>query len=254
MNHPARQIALAAAAGMAWLSLAPTTVAADRPHLFQSPALRGDVIAFGYADDLWTVPRQGGRAVRLTTGVGLESAPIFSPDGKTVAFTGEYDGNTDVFTIPVNGGIPKRLTYHPGADAAVGWSPDGKRILFRSGRDATSRYVQLFSIPAEGGHAVRLPLPMAYQGQLSPDGSQIAYSPLAPAFGFDFTNYVSWGNYHGGRASTIWITRLGDLASVEVRTRWPRISIRCGAAGRSSSSRAAPATSASSATIPRPRR
>ncbi|HEX4239817.1 MAG TPA: PDZ domain-containing protein [Steroidobacteraceae bacterium] len=216
MNHPARQIALAAAAGMAWLSLVTTTVAADRPHLFQSPALRGDMIAFGYADDLWTVPRQGGRAVRLTTGVGLESAPIFSPDGRTIAFTGEYDGNTDVFTIPVNGGIPQRLTYHPGADAAVGWSPDGKRILFRSGRDATSRYTQLFSIPAEGGHAVRLPLPMAYQGQLSPDGAQIAYSPLAPAFGFDFTNYVSWGNYHGGRASTIWITRLGDLASVEV--------------------------------------
>jgi tricorn protease len=217
VNDFARQILLTAAAGIACLPLAPSTVrAAPRPHLFQSPSLKGDVIAFGYADDLWTVPRQGGRAVRLTSGIGLESAPIFSPDGSTIAFTGEYDGNTDVFTIPVSGGIPKRITHHPGADVAVGWTPDGKRILFRSGRAATNRYVQLFSIPADGGHAVRLPLPMAYQGQLSPDGAQIAYSPLAPAFGFDFTNYVSWGNYRGGRASTIWITRLAGLESVEI--------------------------------------
>ena len=147
--------------------------------LFQSPALSREAIAFGYAQDLWTVPREGGRAVRLTSGVGLESAPIFSPDGVTIAFTGEYDGNTDVFTIPAAGGIPHRLTYHPAPDVAVAWSPDGKRILFRSSRDSASRYTQLFSMPAAGGEAVRLPLPMAYQGQISPDGSHIAYSPLA---------------------------------------------------------------------------
>jgi len=190
--------------------------AAEKPHLFQSPALSRDAIAFGYAGDLWTVPRTGGRAIRLTNGVGLESTPVFSPDGRTIAFTGEYDGNTDVFTIPVAGGIPHRVTYHPAPDVAVGWTPDGKRILFRSTRESASRYTQLFSVPAEGGEAARLPLPMAYQGQMSPDGSHIAYSPLAPAFGFEHTAFVSWGNYRGGRASTIWITGLAGLDSVQI--------------------------------------
>ena len=95
----------------------PTTAnAASTPHIFQRPALSRDLIAFGYAGDLWTVPRTGGRATRLTTGVGTETSPIFSPDGATIAFTGEYDGNTDVFTIPVTGGVPFRVTYHPATD------------------------------------------------------------------------------------------------------------------------------------------
>jgi tricorn protease len=190
--------------------------AASTPHIFQRPALSHDLIAFGYAGDLWTVPRTGGRATRLTTGVGIETSPVFSPDGTTIAFTGEYDGNTDVFTIPVTGGVPFRVTYHPATDAAVGWSPDGKEILFRSDRQATSRFTQLFTVPAHGGIAKPLPLPMAYQGQYSPDGSQIAYSPLPPAFAFNYTSFVSWQNYHGGRASTIWITTLPGLDSIEI--------------------------------------
>jgi tricorn protease len=190
--------------------------AATKPHIFQLPALSHDQIVFGYAGDLWSVPRAGGRASRLTTGVGIETAPVFSPDGSTIAFTGEYDGNIDVFTIPATGGIPFRVTYHPAADVAVGWSPDGKQILFRSNRDSASRYTQLYTIPAEGGVAKVLPLPMAYQGQYSSDGSQIAYSPLSPAFGFNYTSFVSWGNYHGGTAGTIWITTLPALDSVEI--------------------------------------
>jgi tricorn protease len=187
-----------------------------RPHIFQRPALSRDLIAFGYAGDLWTVPRTGGRATRLTNGVGIESAPVFSPDGKTVAFTGDYDGNTDVFTVPTTGGVPFRLTYHPAVDFAVGWTPDGKNILFRSNRESVSRYTQLYTVPAKGGIAKALPLPMAYQGQFSPDGKQIAYSPLGPAFGFNYTAYVAWSNYHGGLASTIWVTTLPELDSVEI--------------------------------------
>src|SRR5450755_4354409 len=187
-----------------------------KPHLFQTPALSRELIAFGHAGHLWTVSRNGGRAIRLTIGAGLESTPIFSPDGNTIAFTGEYDGNTDVFTIPATGGIPHRVTFHPAPDVAVAWTPDGKRILFRSTRESTSRYTQLFSVPANGGEATKVALPMAYQGQLAPDGSQLAYSPLPPAFGFDYTAFVSWGNYRGGRASTIWITSLPGLDSVEL--------------------------------------
>ena len=190
--------------------------AAEPLHLMQTPSLSRDLIAFGYAGDLWTVPRSGGRATRLTNGVGLESAPIFSPDGSEIAFTGEYDGNIDVFTIAAQGGIPHRVTYHPAPDVAVGWTPDGKRILFRSTRQSASRYTQLYSVAASGGVAARLPLPMAYQGALSPDASHIAYSPLPPAFGFDYSSYVAWGNYRGGRASTIWLTSLPGLESVEI--------------------------------------
>jgi len=190
--------------------------AAENPHIFQRPALSHDLIAFGYAGDLWTVSREGGKATRLTTGVGIETAPVFSPDGKTLAFTGEYDGNVDVFTIPVTGGVPFRVTYHPAADFAVGWTPDGKDIVFRSNRESASRYTQLFTVPATGGVAKALPLPMAYQGTYSPDGKEFAYSPLPPAFGFDYSSFVSWGNYHGGRASTIWITSLPGLDSVEI--------------------------------------
>ncbi len=188
--------------------------AATKPHIFQHPALSRDLIAFGYAGDLWTVPRAGGVATRLTTGVGIETDPVFSPDGSTIAFTGDYDGNTDVFTIPATGGVPFRVTYHPAADFAVAWTPDGKSIVFRSTRISKSRYTQLYEVPAKGGIAKALPLPMAYQGQFSPDGKEIAYSPLPPAYGFDYTAYVSWGNYHGGRASTIWITTLPGLDSV----------------------------------------
>lgn len=190
--------------------------AAERPHIFQHPALSKDLICFGYAGDLWTVPRSGGKASRLTTGVGIETAPVFSPDGSTIAFTADYDGNTDVFTIPAVGGVPYRVTYHPAADFVVGWTPDGKDIVFRSNRDAKSRYTQLYTVAAKSGPAKLLPLPMAYQGTFSPDGKEIAYDPLPPAFGFDYTSYVSWGNYRGGRASTIWITTMPGLESTEI--------------------------------------
>ena len=197
---------------------APLAVAAPpaHPHLLQRPALTKTHIVFNYAGDLWSVDRAGGKATRLTVGVGLETAPVVSPDGNTVAFSGEYDGNTDVFTIPIAGGVPHRVTYHPSADVPVAWTPDGTQIIFRSDRQAASRFAQLYQVPAAGGVAKLMPLPLAYQGDISPDGKTIAYSPLAPAFGFSYNTYVAWGNYHGGRIGTINLTNLADLSTVTI--------------------------------------
>ena len=86
-------------------------------------------IVFAYAGDLWSVPRDGGNAVRLTNGAGDETDPAFSPDGTQIAFTGEYDGNVDVFVVPAAGGVPKRLTWHPAPDRVLGWTPDGKQVF-----------------------------------------------------------------------------------------------------------------------------
>ncbi len=196
---------------LAALATALPGIASAQSAILQQPSLSASQIAFVYGGDIWTVPRAGGRAVRLTVGVGVESGPVFSPDGRTIAFTGEYDGNVDVYTVPVSGGLPRRVTYHPTNDAAVGWSPGGQRILFRSNRSAASRYTQIFSVDADGGPAEPLALPYAYGGQLSPDGGRIAYTPFQAAFGFDFSSYTAWGNYRGGRASTINVTALEGL-------------------------------------------
>lgn len=133
--------------------------------------INGNEIVFSRAGDLWRVGKAGGAAVRLTTGQGMETYPVFSPDGETVAFSGEYDGTFDVYTVPVAGGVPKRITDYPGIDEPAAWTNDGKHIVFRSGRSAVSRYRQRFRIPAEGGAEERLPFKMALAGSLSADGA-----------------------------------------------------------------------------------
>src|ERR1700678_2985029 len=134
------------------------------PPLLHTPALDKTRIVFSYSGDLWTVSRDGGAATRLTSGQGIETNPVLAPDGETIAFTGEYDGNIDVYTMPLSGGIPKRITHHPNADYAAGWTPDGQRILFRSNRESFSRFTQLFTVSKTGGMASPLPLPMAFTG------------------------------------------------------------------------------------------
>src|SRR5712692_10143858 len=124
-----------------------SVIADSSPHLLlQKPTLSKTHIAFVYAGDLWTVPRDGGDAQRLTSGAGVETNPIFSPDGSTIAFTGEYDGNVDVYTVPASGGVPRRLTWHPAPDTVLGWSPDGKKILFASNRDSYASVSQLYTM------------------------------------------------------------------------------------------------------------
>ena len=191
--------------------------AAGTVHLLQKPAMNKTTIVFAYAGDLWTVPREGGAAQRLTTGQGFETDAAISPDGATVAFSGEYDGNTDVFTLPMAGGVPKRLTYHPAADRVAGWTPDGKRILFRSNRDAYSRFTQLYTVATEGGLPEVLPLPMACMGAYSPDGKRMVYAPLdGGQFAPGFTNFVAWKRYRGGEASYLWVVNFADLSTVTI--------------------------------------
>src|SRR5208283_2815498 len=157
--------------------------AADQPLLLQKPTLSKTHIVFVYAGDLWSVPREGGDAVRLTSGMGTETDPAFSPDGTEIAFTGEYDGNVDVFVIPASGGVPRRLTWHPAADSTMGWTPDGKSVLFASNRNSsTGRYTELFAVARTGGFPTPLPLPIAGEGSYSPDGARIAYVPVNRAF------------------------------------------------------------------------
>ena len=162
-------------------AFATVCLSADGPLLLQKPTANKTHIVFSYADDLWSVPRDGGEAIRLTAGPGIETSPIFSPDGSLIAFQGEYDGNVDVYVIPASGGLPKRLTYHPGPDVPVGWTRDGKRVLFRSGRKSYSTPSRLFTISAGGGFTAEIDLPAAEFGDYSPDGRSLAYMPLAPA-------------------------------------------------------------------------
>ena len=192
----------------AFLALAAIGIA-DEPLLLQKPTLSKSHIVFVYAGDLWSVPREGGEAVRLTSGIGTETYPAFSPDGTRIAFTGEYDGNVDVFVIPASGGVPKRLTWHPAADRVMGWTPDGKRIIFGSSRTAYSRFDEMFSVPSEGGVEEKLPLPSGYAASMSSDGQSIAYEPISRAF-------AMWKRYRGGQTSRIWLARLSDSTVTSV--------------------------------------
>jgi tricorn protease len=180
----------------------------NKPLLMRNPTLSRTHVVFAYAGDLWIVPRDGGEASRLTSGIGVETTPRFSPDGSTVAFTGEYDGNVDVYTVPASGGTPKRLTSHPGNDVVADWAPDGKHVLFVSQRTSYSRrFARLFTIAIDGVFPSEVPLPMGYEGAYSPDGASLAYVPIPRAFN-------AWKRYRGGMTSPIWIANLSD-SSVE---------------------------------------
>jgi tricorn protease len=179
-----------------------------KPLLMRDPSISKTQIVFAFGNTIWIANREGGTAVRLTSG-GHESHPRFSPDGTMVAFTGEYEGNSDVYVVPATGGVPKRLTYHPGADEVEGWSNDGKYVLFNSAREAVAHgVIQLFMIPAEGGFETLVPFPRAVEGSFSPDGARIAYQPI------EQWQPISFKRYRGGQTRLIWIAKTSD-SSVE---------------------------------------
>lgn len=178
--------------------------------MLTQPAVSAERIAFAYANDLWTADLEGRNVRRLTSDEGVEAYPAFSPDGRQVAFSGQYDGNMDVFVVPAAGGVPKRLTWHPSSDLVQGFTPDGTSVLFTSTRFSSNRsYAQLFSVPVEGGEAVKLEIPYVSQAQISPDGRLIAYNPFGEAF-------TQWKNYRGGTFSRIWIFDTGSRGITKV--------------------------------------
>ncbi len=186
------------------LALATHTRAVSDTRLLAQPAVSATHVAFVYAGDLWSARLDGSDVRRLTTSEGPVSSPVFSPDGTLLAFSAQFDGNTDVYVVPVEGGAPKRLTWHPGADVVQAFTPDGRQVVFTSPRAVfTGRYTQLFTVPIDGGVEQPLPIPHANRASYSADGRTIAYNPLPPQF-------LQWKHYRGGQVSTI---SLFDLQS-----------------------------------------
>jgi tricorn protease len=174
--------------------------------LLRQPTISNTHIAFVYANDLWIVGKDGGDAKRLTSNEGQESLPHFSPDGKWIAFTGQYDGNTDVYLIPSEGGQPQRLTWHPGADNVTGWTPDGESVLFASSREAVpTQESKIYKISYKGGMEDALEIPRTVAGEISEDGKYFAYQQIG------FWD-AEWRNYRGGQAKPIWIVDLKNYS------------------------------------------
>ena len=152
-----------------------STTAYAQTKLLRFPDIRGDRVVFTYAGDLWTAPSSGGSALRLTSHPGVELFGKFSPDGKWIAFTGQYDGDEQVYVVPTSGGEPRQLTFYPargplpprwGWDNQVfGWSKDSKRIIFRSLRDSwTLPIARLYTVSIDGGPSTAMPMPAAGSG------------------------------------------------------------------------------------------
>ncbi|MGE3274562.1 MAG: PDZ domain-containing protein [Vicinamibacterales bacterium] len=201
-------VLLVVAASLAGAPVAGLRAADGGTRLLRTPTVSATNIAFAYAQDIWVVPRAGGAARRLTSFQGQASNPQFSPDGRTIAFTGQYGGNADVYVVPAEGGEPARLTWHPGADLVQGWTPDGTRVLFSSPRQtwAPNQTPRFWTVPVTGGPPEPMALPRGYQGKIASDGRHIAYRMN-----------TSWDeerrNYRGGQNRPVWIV---DLQSYDL--------------------------------------
>ncbi|HKX32266.1 MAG TPA: S41 family peptidase [Blastocatellia bacterium] len=191
------------------LCISVSIAAAAQTKLLRYPDLYGDKVVFTYGGDLWTAQASGGTATRLTAHPGVELFAKFSPDGRWIAFTGQYDGDEQVYVIPATGGEPRQLTFYPargplparwGSDNQVyGWTNDGKAVVFRSLRDSWTLPVSnLYTVPVTGGPVTRLPMPESGAGDYSPDGSKLVYSPRSR----DFRTEKRYG---GGQANDLFI-------------------------------------------------
>ena len=197
-----RILSRTALAGALALALPVVCSAQIDARMLRQPDVSATQIAFVYAGDVWVVPKAGGVASRLSSPAGEESFPRFSPDGKEIAFTGDYDGNQDIYVMPAGGGVPRRITHHPYPDRVLGWYPDGQSILFASPMaSGTNRFFQLYRVSKDGGLPEKLPVPYGEFGAVSADGQWLAYMPQTQ----DFRN---WKRYRGGWASHLWLFNL----------------------------------------------
>ncbi len=208
--------------------------AADETRLLRFPAIHENQIVFSYAGNLYTVPVNGGTARRLTGHDGYEMFPRYSPDGRWIAFTGQYDGSTEVYRIPAGGGEPERMTWTPtlGRDdvadrmgpnnLVMGWTPDGTQVLFRSRkREFNSFKGHLYLTHPEGDIAEQLPLPRGGFASYSPDGSKLSYNRI-------FREFRTWKRYRGGMADDIWVydfetketSRITDTPAQDIIPMW----------------------------------
>ncbi|MBQ3174728.1 MAG: PD40 domain-containing protein [Bacteroidales bacterium] len=197
------------------LQLCVPVMKADEARLLRFPSVGGDKIAFTYAGDLYTVSITGGKADKLTSHIGYETFSRFSPDGKTIAFTGQYDGNTEVYLIPAEGGVPERLTYTPTLqrddigdrmgpnNIVMCWTPDGKSVVFRT-RWYTFSGLRglLYQAPVDGSDLKQIPTTEGGFCSYSPDGKYLAMNRM-------FREFRTWKYYKGGQADDIWINKVG---------------------------------------------
>ncbi len=189
--------------------------------LMRFPDVHGDRIVFVSGEDIWIAGTAGGTASRLTVDDGMERYPRFSPDGKMIAFTGEYDGNSDVYVMDADGGGITRVTWHPSNDEVVGWHPVSGKILFRSSRASFSRFSKLYLISPDGTGLEELIMHEAVQGSFSPDGARIAYNRVA-------RENRTWKRYRGGTAQDLYLfdlkknedSRLTDFAGTDRLPMW----------------------------------
>jgi tricorn protease len=203
------------------LALASTLMAQEKlTRLLRQPDIHGDTVAFVYAGDIWLASANGGAARRLTSGEGMEYFPKFSPDGRWIAFTGDYSGSRQVFVISVDGGAPKQLTYYNDVgpvpprggidDRILDWTPDGKNILFLPHRVPwNDRMARPYIVPAAGGMETPLAIPEGGGGMYSPDGTKVVYTPIEREF-------RTWKRYRGGRAQDVWIYDLAANKSEQI--------------------------------------
>ena len=181
-----------------FLFITGTLFAQENTQLKRFPNISGDLIVFVSGEDIWLSHVSGGPANRLTDNDGAERYPKFSPDGQSIAFTGEYDGNADVYVMDVHGGNITRLTYHPGFDEVVGWHPVKNKIIFQSSRKSFSRYLRLFMIAPDGSGFEEIPMHEIAYGSFSPDGNKIAFNRVS-------RENRTWKRYKGGTAQEIYI-------------------------------------------------
>lgn len=198
--------------GLAVFSLSAASAAEKSAHIdarmMRQPDVSATQIAFVYAGDIWVAPKAGGEAVRLSSPRGEESFPKFSPDGKTIAFSGNYDGNVDIYTVPVSGGVPQRVTHHGAADRVIDWYPDGKSLLFATTMTSfKDRFNQLYKVAATGGLPEKLPMPYGEFGAMSPDGKSIVFNTIS-------VDFRTWKRYRGGMNPDLWLM---DLATLKAR-------------------------------------